>query len=120
MSTVSAEEQHKPIPVQIVATETAQRERRTIPMTYTPPIASVTPSGPVCILPLSNKRIHAVISVTGVGVAYLCTSQSQAMNVTATYNAGAIIGPGTFDIVGSGELWLVAVAAGVIVGVIAE
>jgi hypothetical protein len=120
MTTVSAEEQTKPIKVQVVATETAQRERKTITMTYTPPIAGVTPSGPICILPLSNKRIHAIISVTGVGVAYLCTSQSQAMNVTATYNAGAIVGPGTFEVVGSGELWLIAVAAGVIVGVIAE
>jgi len=118
MSTVNAEEAVKPIQVQIVATETAQRERRTTVISYVPPVAGT--GQPVCILPLSNKRIHAIISVTGVGTAYICTSQAQALNVTTIYNAGAIVGPGTFELVGTGEFWLVSSAAGVIVGVIAE
>jgi hypothetical protein len=118
MSTHTAEDAAKPIPVQIIEVEKAQKERRSIPMTYVPPVVGA--SSPVCILPLSNKRIHAIVSVTGVGVANLCTSQAQALQVTATYNAGAIIGPGTFELVGTGEFWLIASATGVLVSVIAE
>jgi hypothetical protein len=118
MSTLTPEDAAKPIAVQIIEVEKAQKERRSIPMTYTPPIAGVAP--PVCILPLSNKRIHAIISVTGVGVANLCTSQAQASQVTTTYNAGAVIGPGSFELVGTGEFWLITAASGVLVSVVAE
>jgi hypothetical protein len=95
-----------PVKVQIVNDQRAPVERRSQLSTYVP---SATP---FCILPLSNKRIQAIVSVVPIatgntGQAYITKDQAGALQVSATYNAGAIIGPGTFTMVGTGELWLV-------------
>lgn len=121
MATHDAVDAQKPIKVVVVNdTQTAPVERRSIPVSFTPSV------NPVCILPLSNKRIHAVISVVPVstgntGLAFLVNNQSGAQNVSATYNAGAILGPGTFDVVGTGDWWLVSNGpTNYVVGVIGE
>lgn len=110
-------------PVRVVVvndTQQAPVERRTNLASFVP---STTPQ---MILPLSNKRIHAVISVvvTGTGQtgnAFLTKDQAGALQVSATYNAGSIIGPGTFEVVGTGEMWLVSSGStNFTVGVIAE
>lgn len=110
---VAAKEQTEPILVKVVDTETAPVERRTTAITFT--VAQV----PQLIAPYSNKRIHLILSVTGAN-AFLCTSQAQAGQVTTTYNAGAALTTGVYEIVGSGEFWIVASQGNVVVGVIAE
>jgi hypothetical protein len=111
----------KPIDVRIVNdVQTAPIERRTNMATFVP---SATPT---CILPYSNKRIHAIINVVATGTgntgfAFFTKDQADALQVSATYNAGSIIGPGQFEVVGTGEFWLVASGAtNFTVGVISE
>ena len=109
----AAKEQTDPILVQVVSEQTAPIERRTTAITF------VVNQVPVNIAPYSNKRIKLILSVTAVN-AFLCTSQAQAAQVTTTYNAGAALAVGVYELVGSGEFWLVASQGNVVVGVIAE
>jgi hypothetical protein len=107
MVTHDAVDAEKPIKVVVVNdVQSAPVERRSTLVTFVPNTT------PVCILPYSNKRIHAVISVVPIatgntGQAFLTKDQSGALNVSSTYNAGAMVGPGSFDVVGTGEWWLV-------------
>lgn len=110
---VAAKEQVDPILVQVVNEQTAPVERRSVPVTFN--VGQV----PVNIAPYSNKRIKLILSVTAVN-AFLCTSQAQAGQVTVTYNAGAALAIGVYELVGSGEFWLAASQGNVVVGVIAE
>ena len=110
---VAAKEQTDPILVQVVNEQTAPVERRSVPVSFT--VNQV----PVNIAPYSNKRIKLILSVTAVNV-FLCTSQAQALQVTTTYNAGAALAVGVYELVGSGEFWLVASQGTPLVGVIAE
>lgn len=109
-----------PVKVTIVNEQRAPVERRTQLSTYVPSTV------PTEILPLSNKRIQAIINVVPVstgntGQAFITKAQADALQVSASYNAGSIVGPGSFTIVGTGQLWLVASGAtNYVVGVIAE
>ncbi len=109
----AAKEQTDPILVQVVNEQTAPVERRSIPATFN------VGQNPINIAPYSDKRIHIILSVLAVN-AFLCTSQAQAGQVTSTYNAGAALAVGVYELVGSGEFWLVASQGNVVVGVIAE
>ncbi len=102
-----------PIKVQVVETEQAPVERSTVPASF------AVAQNPVMVAPLSNKRTKCVLSVTGSNV-FLCTSQSQALNVSTTYNAGAALVQGVYELNGTGELWLVASQGTTVVGVISE
>jgi hypothetical protein len=110
---VAAKEQTDPILVQVVNEQTAPVERRSVPVSFS--VGQV----PVNIAPFSNKRIKLILSVTGANV-FLCTSQAQALQVSTTYNAGAALVTGVYELVGSGEFWIVASQGTVVVGVIAE
>jgi hypothetical protein len=99
--------------VEVVNTQTAPLERRSVPVSFS--VGQV----PQLIAPLSNKRIQLILSVTGAN-AFLCTSQSQAGQVSSTYNAGAALQPGVYTLMGTGEFWIVASQGTVVVGVIAE
>ena len=108
-----------PIKVQIVNTQAAPVERRSTMRSYVPGAA-------VCIIPLSNKRIHTIVNVVATstgntGQAFLANSQADANQASATYNAGSIIGPGEFEMVTTGEVWLSANGTtNYVVGVISE
>jgi hypothetical protein len=121
MPTVDEETASKPIRVQIVPVETAPIERRSNLTSFTP---STTMQQ---ILPLSNKRIQAVISVVTIatgntGNAFLCKDAASAKDAAQGYNnSGVILGPSTFTVVGTGEFWLVSNGAtNLLVGVVAE
>lgn len=123
MTTLDADQAAKPIKVQVVPVEQAPVERRSNPATFVPSTV------PAPILPLSNKRIHAVVSVAQVntgqtGIVYLCKDQAAALNVAAgnyVGGAAAAVGPGTFELVGTGEWWLVSTGpSNYLVGVIGE
>lgn len=106
-------EDSPPVRVRIVETEQAPVERSTIPVSF------AVNQIPVMVAPLSNKRVKCILSVTGANV-FLCTSQSQALNVSTTYNAGAALVQGVYELNGTGELWLVASQGTTVVGVISE
>jgi hypothetical protein len=110
---VAAKEQTEPILVQVVNEQTAPVERRSIPVSFN------VGQAPINIAPYSNKRIKLILSVTAVN-AFLCTSQAQAGQVTTTYNAGAALAVGVYELVGTGEFWIIASQGNVVVGVIAE
>jgi hypothetical protein len=117
---MDAETAAKPIKVQIVPTETAPVERRST-------TTSFVPGAPQQILPLSNKRIQAVISVVAIatgntGNAFLCKDAASAKDVlSGNNNSGSILGAGTFTVVGTGEWWLASTGAtNLLVGVVAE
>lgn len=102
-----------PIRVKVVQEEQAPVERSTIPASY------AVGQTPVLIAPYSNRRIKCILSVTGANV-FICTSQAQAQNVTTTYNAGAALVQGVYELIGTGEFWLVASQGTTVVGVISE
>lgn len=107
------EEANAPVKVQIVQEEKAPVERRTVPVTVN--VGQV----PIPVAPLSNKRIQCILSVTAANV-FLCTSQSQAQQVSTTYAAGAQLIAGVYTLQGTGEFWLVASQGNVPVGIISE
>lgn len=121
MPTTDSELAAKPIKVEVVNTQTAPVERRSTMRSYVPGVGA-----PVCIIPLSNKRIHTIINVVATstgntGQAFLANSQADANQASATYNAGSIIGPGEFEMVTTGEIWLSANGVtNYVVGVISE
>lgn len=118
----------RPIKVQIVNEQRAPVERRSNMQSFNPS------TQPQSICPQSDRRIRVVINVVATnqaqaGVVYLCKDQAAALGVVAAFTNGgsftsggaSVIGAGTFELVGTGDIWMVSTGpSNYTVGVIAE